>query len=656
MEKEQILLKMLEKFDSSKIQESRHEGRMNRLVSVISLVAGVLVALVALPVEATAQVRFDGKKCYLSEKPESLRVTDEGYLEWVAPGPQQQLIVRLDEMRLGEVGDIAEVRYLYKADGVVPGAGDLKRHTQADGPCRISGTGNFRIGLFDSNGKGYVEDDGYGRKNDIWKGYLGYYAQVFPHIPEDTKCLTEDGKVNLPGKMIKRTCPDSPSLLEADAGSLIDCGISGFDAPLGRFVPLFVKLKRTGPDTVHFTVTIDNVTYLRIEEDASNQPHKIDVLSICFPKQWPNAKVTLAPISAAKSLLKPALKPASMRHVDIYKESGRFGGWPAGYSANQWIWGNEIMVAFKRGYYLYSPTSHNVDWSKPSRRCQARSLDGGESWVLEEPVGTRGRQGWPDPSTGGINFAHPDFAMKVGRRFSISYDRGRTWQGRYRFTGIDLGMTSRHDYMLEGQKQCLFFLSAALPEVNGSNHSDRAFMARTTDGGQTFQFVSWLTDEKSIRVRSVMPSAVRTSQSRLVSITRRKLRNDDTLKYSNWIEASVSTDNGASWRYLSKVADTDRGEENGSPPALVRLRDGWLAVAYGYRSYPLGIRARISEDDGKTWSDEIVLRDDGGTWDLGYPRMMQRPDGKLVTIYYHNTRENPEPHIVATIWDPNTIQ
>jgi len=265
---------MLEKFNSSKRQESRHEGRINRQISGISLVAAVLVVLVALPVKATAQVQFDGKKCYLSAKPESVRVTDEGYLEWAAPGAQQQLIVRLDEMRLGKVGDIAEVRYLYKVDGPAAGAGDFK------GDAR-----NFRIGLFDSNGKGYVEDDGYGRKNDIWKGYVGYYAQVFPHIPEDTKCLTKDGKVKLPGKMFKRTDPDSPTLLEAAAGSLIDRGISGFGAPLGRFVPLFVKLKRTGPDTVHFTVTIDNVTYLRIEEDGSNQPHKIDVLSIYFPKQ-----------------------------------------------------------------------------------------------------------------------------------------------------------------------------------------------------------------------------------------------------------------------------------------------------------------------------------------------------------------------------------
>jgi|GEM_PF-1056165 len=655
MPKEQILMKMLQKLNSSKRRQSRTQGRMNALVAATSLVAALLAAIGALPVKAKANVQFDGKKCYLSDKPESLRVTNQGYLEWMTPGPQQQLCVRLDQMPLSKVGDIAEVRYLYKADGPPPAAGDEKRHTQPDDPCRISPARNFRIGLFDSNQKGYVEADGYDRENDIWKGYLGYYAHVVPHISPEAKYLTDDGKVNLPGKMLKRTNPHSPTLLGAGAGSQIRHGISGFDTPLGRFVPLFVRLKRTGPTTVHFTVTIDNVNYLRIEEDASNQPRSIDVLSIYFPKQWPHAKITLAPMSAARSLLKPKLKPASMQHVNVYKEPGRFGGWPAGYSANQWIWGNEIMVAFRRGYYKANPTSHTVDWSKPSRRCQARSLDGGQTWVLEESVSTRGKQGWPDPSTGGINFAHPDFAMQLGGRFSISYDRGRTWQGRYSFTGLDLGMTSRHDYMVQGQKECLFFLSAAMPEVSGSNHNDRAFMARTTDGGHTFQFVSWLTDEKSIRVRSVMPSAVRTSPSRLVAATRRKIKNDDTRKNSNWIEASVSNDNGASWRYLSKVADTDRGEENGSPPAMVRLRDGRLALAYGYRSYPIGIRARLSSDDGKTWSDEIVLRDDGGTWDLGYPRMMQRPDGKLVTIYYHNTRQNPEPHIVATIWDPDTV-
>ena len=35
--------------------------------------------------------------------------------------------------------------------------------------------------------------------------------------------------------------------------------------------------------------------------------------------------------------------------------------------------------------------------------------------------------------------------------------------------------------------------------------------------------------------------------------------------------------------------------------------------------------------------------------------MVQRPDGKLVTIYYFNTKEIPEQHIAATIWDPDAV-
>lgn len=655
---EDLFVRVSEKSCAVKSTESGHEGWLNRSVAPVLPVAVVVAALAAfgaLTAAAEAEVQFEDRTCYLSDNKQSVKVNDQGYLEWVAPGAQQQLVVRLPDMQLGEIGDIAEVRYLYKADGPATAAGNPKLQTKAGNTDRISDTGNFRIGLFDSNGKGHIKDDGYGWNNDIWKGYLGYYADISPHSDEDAKNVAADGKVDLPGRIVKRTSPDYPGLLDQPAGSQVDRGIGGFEAPLGRFVPMFLKLKRTGPNTVHVSVTVDNITYLWIEEDASIRPGKIDVFSIGFPEQPPYTKVTLAPISAATSLLKKPLRPTVMKHVEVYKEPGRFGGWPAGYSANQWIWGNEIMVSFRRGYYAFSPTTHNVDWSRPSRRWQARSLDGGETWTLEKPERTSDRQDWTDPSNGGIDFTHPDLAMRVGGSFSISYDRGRTWQGRYHFTGIDLGMTSRHDYMVESRNECLFFLSAALPEVSGSNHNDRAFMARTMDGGKTFEFVSWLTDEKSIRTRSVMPSAARISASHLVAATRRKLRNNDTRRNSNWIEASVSTDNGVSWRYLSKVADTDRGEENGSPPAMVRLRDGRLAIAYGYRSWPLGIRAKISNDDGKTWSDEIVLRDDGHIWDLGYPRMVQRPDGKLVTIYYHNTSENPEPHIVATIWDPDTV-
>jgi len=75
-------------------------------------------------------------------------------------------------------------------------------------------------------------------------------------------------------------------------------------------------------------------------------------------------------------------------------------------------------------------------------------------------------------------------------------------------------------------------------------------------------------------------------------------------------------------------------------------------VAYGYRAKPYGIRARISNDNGKTWSREILLRTDGRSWDLEYTRSIARDDGKVVTIYYFTTEKSKEQHIAATIWDP----
>ena len=51
-----------------------------------------------------------------------------------------------------------------------------------------------------------------------------------------------------------------------------------------------------------------------------------------------------------------------------------------------------------------------------------------------------------------------------------------------------------------------------------------------------------------------------------------------------------------------------------------------------------------------TWGEEIVLRDDGGSPDLGYPRTVQRPDGTIITVYYFNDRPGGEAYIAATLW------
>ncbi|MBS7634690.1 exo-alpha-sialidase [Candidatus Bathyarchaeota archaeon] len=60
----------------------------------------------------------------------------------------------------------------------------------------------------------------------------------------------------------------------------------------------------------------------------------------------------------------------------------------------------------------------------------------------------------------------------------------------------------------------------------------------------------------------------------------------------------------------------------------------------GRRAPPYGILAKISNDGGMTWGKEIILRDDGGSPDLGYPRAALLPDGKIITVYYFNDAKN----------------
>jgi len=79
---------------------------------------------------------------------------------------------------------------------------------------------------------------------------------------------------------------------------------------------------------------------------------------------------------------------------------------------------------------------------------------------------------------------------------------------------------------------------------------------------------------------------------------------------------------------------------------------------YGYRLPPYGVRMRVSEDEGRTWGREGILRDDGGSWDLGYPRVTELAPGELLAVYYMNRRDDPIQmnggvrHIAQTVFAP----
>jgi hypothetical protein len=368
---------------------------------------------------------------------------------------------------------------------------------------------------------------------------------------------------------------------------------------------------------------------------------------------------------AEDGLLQQGRGASNVEHVIVYRERGRFGGWPANHGI--WSWGDEILVGFSAGYHKdLGPALHNIDRNRPEEHLLARSKDGGKTWSIENParqgvlIGTAGmRHGTlpgeytePEPTDcpGGIEFAHPDFAMTCRMagvhtgisRFYHSHDRGHTWKGPYKLPLFDQpGIAARTDYIVNGKNDCMLFLTAS----KTNRREGRPICVRTTDGGKTWRLVGVIGPEP--KGYAIMPSTVRIGPSALLTTIRRWEMGE---KRKSWIEAWSSQDNGASWKFAGEPVP-DTGE--GNPPHLIKLADGRLCLTYGRRAKPYGIFARLSDDAGKTWGEPICLRDDGGGRDLGYPRSVQRADGKIVTVYYFwDEKTGPERYIAATIWTP----
>ncbi len=130
----------------------------------------------------------------------------------------------------------------------------------------------------------------------------------------------------------------------------------------------------------------------------------------------------------------------------------------------------------------------------------------------------------------------------------------------------------RTDYLVNGPSDCHLFLTAS--KLDGKE--GRPFVARTTDGGLSWQFLGFIGPELS--GYAIMPATVRLSATDMVTTIRRK----DAPR--SWIDAYASHDDGRSWSHLS-TPEPDTGE--GNPPSLLRLPDGRLALVYGVPPAPI---------------------------------------------------------------------
>jgi hypothetical protein len=357
-------------------------------------------------------------------------------------------------------------------------------------------------------------------------------------------------------------------------------------------------------------------------------------------RKWLCVALVIVTTSPAVSLARDqAVVVKDTRHLKVFYEEGRFAGWPA--NNGIWQWGNEILVGFSLGY-LAPPEQrglHQIDPVRPRSIMLARSIDGGETWSASEagyPEGQLQRFGMD------IAFDAPGFALNArDDKAFISLDKGRSWKGPFRLPFADLHLRARTDYQVLGPKDLALFLTAE----KTNDREGRPFCARTRTSGKYWNQFAWIGPEPPSGY-SIMPSSIRMPNGDLLVALRH--RDNDPAQH-NFIELFRSHDGGLSWQCMANPVK-ENGLHSGNPPSMVRLTDGRLCITYANRNEPHTIRAVLSSDDGTTWGPQYVLRSGAGEPDIGYTRTVQRPDGRLVTVYYWLDKPRAERYIAATIW------
>jgi hypothetical protein len=246
--------------------------------------------------------------------------------------------------------------------------------------------------------------------------------------------------------------------------------------------------------------------------------------------------------------------------------------------------------------------------------------------------------------SGWSNVKHPDWPKQDPFRDAVlplwvcrSKDGGRTWTQHKQFTAAEKGYTEfvpfgpinlGADGALHVSCYAGELLDPKKTKVSYPHPGYRSWHLRSDDDGR-----SW-------RVVSVIGAR----------------HNETTLFHlggSNWLAAARdkavelfrSTDNGQTWSGPHQV--TEVREYNAH---LLRLKDGRLLLSYGNRvEGQRGVLAKLSPDEGRTWSSPIRLVRTGS--DNGYPSSVQRADGKIVTAYYAKSVENHDRyHMGVAIW------
>jgi len=218
---------------------------------------------------------------------------------------------------------------------------------------------------------------------------------------------------------------------------------------------------------------------------------------------------------------------------------------------------------------------------------------------------------------------------ELGQWMIRSTDGGRTWSPRY--TSI---VNSPHGPIQLSDGRLLY---AGKELWTGEK---RTGVCESLDDGQTWRWLAEIPTRPGDSAAEYHElHAAETADKRLII----HIRNQNKANAGETLQCE-SSDGGKTWSLPRSIGVW------GLPSFLTRLRNGKLLMTYGHRRPPLGNQARISDDDGRTWSEPMIISSDGAKSDLGYPSTVELEDGSLLTMWYEQLKDSPQAVLRQAQW------
>ena len=242
-----------------------------------------------------------------------------------------------------------------------------------------------------------------------------------------------------------------------------------------------------------------------------------------------------------------------------------------------------------------------------------------EKWKDQKPFHYNEAFGW----------AHASFGVQVMR----SFDDGLPWEGPFFISPVpDIDPIFPDWPSPSGLRASPITLQDGAVGVavyglrGGKRKSGNVWFMTSTDFGETWIPRGRIADDPDGTHYPNETSVYQCESGKLVAFMRIENTSERLLC------TSESHDSGVNW------SPWQPQNIKGHPFQAARLSTGQVLLAYGYRHTPMGVRACLLDAncDNLDTTQELILRDDGGSFDLGYPHVLPLPGGKALITYYHN--------------------